>query len=57
MRLPVHVESAPGRVLVSGDFRLRQSDFGITPYSVMRGALAVQDELTVRYRLVAEPAD
>jgi polyisoprenoid-binding protein YceI len=57
MRLPVHVESAPGRVLVSGEFRLRQSDFGITPYSVMMGALAVQDELTVRYRLVAEPAD
>jgi len=53
MRLPVHVESAPERVLVSGEFRLRQSDFGITPYSVMMGALAVQDELTVRYRLGA----
>jgi len=56
LRLPVHLESAPDRVLASGEFRLRQSDFGITPFSVMMGALAVQDELRVVYRLVAERA-
>ena len=57
LRLPAHLESAPDRVLVSGEFRLRQSDFGITPYSVLMGALAVQDELRVVYRLVAEQQD
>jgi len=57
MRLPVHLDLAPDRALASGDFRLRQSDFGITPYSVMMGALAVQDEVRVVYRLVAEPLD
>lgn len=56
-RLPVRLESTPDRVLASGEFRLRQSDFGITPYSVMMGALAVQDELRVAYRLVAERVD
>jgi len=57
LRLPVNLESAPDRVLASGELRLRQSDFGITPYSVMMGALAVQDELRIVYRLVAERGD
>lgn len=37
----------------SGSARLKQSDFGITPFSVGGGLLSVQDELEVSYRVVA----
>jgi hypothetical protein len=34
---------------------LRQSDFGIRPFSVMNGLLAVQDELRLEFTLVSKP--
>jgi len=37
----------------SGAFTLKQSDFGITPMSIMNGAMTVQDTLELRYRIVA----
>ena len=37
----------------SGEFTLLQSDFGIEPYSTLFGAIAVQDRVTVRFRIVA----
>ena len=57
LRIPVRLESMPNQVLASGEFGLRQSDFGITPFSVMMGALPVQDEVRVAFRLVAERED
>jgi hypothetical protein len=45
------VESAGRGVEVSGELALRQTDFGITPFSALMGALTVRDEVTVRYRL------
>ncbi|XHS76399.1 YceI family protein [Burkholderiaceae bacterium UC74_6] len=36
---------------VRGAFRLRQSDYGITPYAVLGGLLAVQDELSIDFTL------
>jgi polyisoprenoid-binding protein YceI len=50
--LPLHVEEAQARLVVSGSFVLRQSDFDVTPYSVLGGAIAVQDEVVVEFRLV-----
>jgi hypothetical protein len=44
---------AAGRISASGTAVLRQSDMGLTPLSVMLGALQVQDELTVKFKLVA----
>ncbi|MGH8128833.1 MAG: YceI family protein [Gammaproteobacteria bacterium] len=35
-----------------GEFSIKQSAFGITPYSVMLGALRVKDTLQIRYHLV-----
>ncbi|MGD8617444.1 MAG: YceI family protein [Gammaproteobacteria bacterium] len=55
--VPVHLEAGPDRVLVSGELALRQSDFGMIPYSVLGGALAVRDELEIVYRLVAHRRD
>jgi hypothetical protein len=42
-----------GGWIVNADFELRQSALGLTPFSVMMGALQVQDEMHVRVHLVA----
>jgi hypothetical protein len=34
---------------------LRQSGVGLTPYSLMLGALQVQDTMTVKFKIVAVP--
>jgi hypothetical protein len=47
------VEIGTGQVAASGELRLRQTDFGITPLAVAGGLLSVQDEIEVRYRIVA----
>ncbi|MEA3291136.1 MAG: YceI family protein [Pseudomonadota bacterium] len=54
--LPLHaaVKLEYGRAIASGEFSLRQTDFGMQPYSVLGGALVVQDEIRIRFRLVAE---
>lgn len=38
----------------SGEFDLRQTDFGITPFSIGMGALQVVDTLHIKFRLVAD---
>ena len=50
---PVRIDSAPEGMVASGTLQLRQSDFGITPMSVMGGAMTVQDTMELRYRIVA----
>ncbi len=49
--LPLRVSGLPGSLSVQGSLVLRQSDFGIQPYSVLGGLLAVQDELVVDFTL------
>lgn len=41
----------------SGDFTLRQSDFGIKPVSVAGGALKLKDELKLSFEIVARSQD
>ncbi len=50
--LALDVRGLPQRLQVRGGLVLRQSDFGITPYSVGNGLLAVQDEIAVEFELV-----
>jgi hypothetical protein len=40
---------------VSGSLELRQSALGLTPYSLMLGALQVQDAVTIKFKIVALP--
>ena len=40
---------------VKGRFSIKQSQYGITPYSVMLGALRVKDKIEIRYDLVFTP--
>ncbi|MGA2187605.1 MAG: YceI family protein [Steroidobacteraceae bacterium] len=53
LTVPFTLESAADSMSASGTVVLRQSDLGLIPISVMLGALQVQDELTVEFKLVA----
>ncbi|MGH8304371.1 MAG: YceI family protein [Steroidobacteraceae bacterium] len=55
--MPVHYERRAGELIVSGEGPLRQSDLGLTPFTALMGALAVQDEMRVRFRIVARAAN
>jgi hypothetical protein len=54
MWLPMTVTGLPQSLTVAGALVVRQSDFGIKPYSVMAGAMAVQDELVMEFELHAK---
>jgi YceI-like domain len=56
LSVPVHYERSDGSVVASGELPLRQSDLGLTPFSAMLGALQVQDEMHVSFRIVAHAA-
>jgi polyisoprenoid-binding protein YceI len=51
--VPFTLETSEGRVTASGTAVLRQSAMGLTPFSVMLGALQVEDEFSVKFKLVA----
>lgn len=52
MWIPLTVDGLPERLSVAGSFVLRQTDFGVRPYSVFGGFLAVQDEVVIEFRLL-----
>jgi hypothetical protein len=51
--VPFVLENSSDRISAAGSVVLRQSDLGLTPISVMLGALQVQDEVTVKFKFVA----
>ena len=51
--LPAAVQVDAAQVTASGTARLKQTDFGMKPFSVGAGLLSVQDELEVRFHIVA----
>lgn len=53
LQLPAAVRVDAAQVTASGTARLKQTDFGITPFAVGAGLLAVQDELAVSFNIVA----
>jgi hypothetical protein len=53
LAVPFTVEISADRIAAAGSVVLRQSDLGLTPLSVMLGALRVQDDITVKFRFVA----
>lgn len=54
--LPLRARWDGQRLLVEGMLLLRQSDFGLQPFSVLGGALAVQDELVLEFSLLGRPS-
>ncbi len=49
----VRVRRTAGRVVVDARFRLRQNTFGLTPYSILAGALRVRNTLAVDVAVTA----
>ena len=53
IEVPVELQRDAQSMLAKGALRIRQSDFGITPFSVGGGAIQVADEVDVRFEIVA----
>jgi hypothetical protein len=51
--VPTQIRLAKGTLTASGELRLLQTQFGITPMSVMGGAMSVQDPMELQFRIVA----
>jgi hypothetical protein len=51
--LTLHVDSR--RLSATGSLELRQTALGLTPFSLMLGALQVQDAMTIKFEIVAVP--
>ena len=52
--IPVDLREDGGVMTVSGKVDLNQTDFGLIPFSVMGGAMSVQDKMELRFTLVAK---
>ncbi len=55
LTLPLALRREAGGLTVSGELALRQSQLGLAPFSVMMGALQVQDAMQLRFSVVARP--
>lgn len=53
--VPTRIALAKGTLTASGELRLLQTEFGITPMSVMGGAMTVQDPMELAFKIVATP--
>ncbi|HEX5056399.1 MAG TPA: YceI family protein [Gammaproteobacteria bacterium] len=49
--VPVVINTSASATVAQGSFSLRQTDIGITPFSILMGAIAVRDELEIEYNL------
>jgi hypothetical protein len=52
--VPLTLTECGSQLIASGDFDIRQSDFGLAPFSILGGGLQVADTVKVRFRIVAE---
>ncbi len=56
LSVPVSYALEAGTVTASGAATVRQSELGLTPFSALLGALQVQDEMRISFRIVARAA-
>jgi polyisoprenoid-binding protein YceI len=50
---PLEIEFSDQGLTARGALRIRQSDFGMTPFSVAGGAIQVADEIEIVFAIVA----
>ena len=55
MDVPLTLSSDSDHLTATGSLDLRQTNLGLTPYSLMLGALQVQDAMTLKFEIVAGP--
>jgi len=53
LRAPVQIDADATQISVAGRLGFDQTDFGITPYSLLGGAIAVQNRVELRFRIRA----
>jgi len=53
IEIPVSIEATPARITASGQFDIRQTEFGIKPFSIGLGMLEVVDQVQIRFKVVA----
>jgi hypothetical protein len=53
LRVPARIDADTGRMSVTGRLSFEQTDFGITPYSLLGGAIAVKNGVELRFRIRA----
>ena len=51
--VPAQIDTTPGVLKISGKMTFNQSDFGITPFSILGGAMLVEDKLDLRFQIFA----
>jgi hypothetical protein len=54
LKVPVNVRYENEQLITTGEFKVRQTELGLTPFSALMGALQVRDELTIKFRIVAQ---
>jgi hypothetical protein len=54
IEVPFALQIDAARLAATGTLELRQSALGLTPYSLMLGALQVQDTMTLKFKIVAD---
>lgn len=54
VRIQAGVQLQNNKLIIDGKTRLSQSQLGLTPFSILMGAIAVQDEMDIEFHLVAE---
>jgi polyisoprenoid-binding protein YceI len=53
--VPFKVRRDANQLSATGSSEIRQSALGLTPYSLMLGALQIQDAMTIKFKIVAAP--
>lgn len=53
IEVPLELERSGPALTARGTFRVRQTDFGLKPFSAAGGAIQVADELDIRFEIVA----
>ena len=53
LQVPAEIEADAEKISVTGRLSFEQTDFGITPYSLLGGAIAVQNRVGLRFRIIA----
>jgi hypothetical protein len=53
---PAHLTITPSELTAEGEISVSQHALGLPPFSILLGALSVDDSLRVRYRVVARTA-
>ena len=53
LQVPAEIEADAEKVSVTGRLSFDQTDFGITPYSLLGGAIAVKNGVELRFRMRA----